>query len=92
MPVPHGFHRLAAIVLAGLSAAALAEPAFVPVYKGNFPDPFVLRSGAELIAYGPTTGSTCRCWRRATWSIGRRSATRPIPASGWMACQGSLRG
>ena len=52
----HALHRLAATVLAGLSAAALAEPAFVPVYKDNFPDPFVLRNGAEFIAYATNDG------------------------------------
>jgi beta-xylosidase len=48
---------LAAPFLAALSAAAaLAEPAFVPVYRDNFPDPFVLRNGAEFIAYATNDG------------------------------------
>lgn len=54
MPVPH---KLAAAFLAALSAAAaLAEPAFVPVYRDNFPDPFVLRNGTEFIAYATNDG------------------------------------
>ena len=56
MPVLLAFRRLAAIVLAGLSAAAFAEAAFVPVYRDNFPDPFVLRNGAEFIAYATNDG------------------------------------
>ena len=56
MPVQRKFRRFAAAILVGLSAAALAEPAFVPVYRDNFPDPFVLRNGAELIAYSTNDG------------------------------------
>ena len=33
MPVLHKTRRFAALLLAGLSAAALAEPSFVPVYR-----------------------------------------------------------
>jgi len=51
-----GIGRLAAIVLAGFSAAALAEPSFVPVYKDNFPDPFVVVNGGEFIAYATNDG------------------------------------
>lgn len=56
MPVLRNIRRLAAIVLAGLSAAALAEPAFVPVYRENFPDAFVTRNRAEFIAYATNDG------------------------------------
>ena len=56
MPVMLGIGRLAAIVLAGFSAAALAEPSFVPVYKDNFPDPFVVVNGGEFIAYATNDG------------------------------------
>ena len=56
MPVMLGIRRLAAIVLAGFSAAALAEPSFVPVYKDNFPDPFVVANGGEFIAYATNDG------------------------------------
>jgi len=31
-----------AAAIAGLGVAAVAEPSFVPVFKENFPDPFVL--------------------------------------------------
>ncbi len=51
MPVPLRFRRLAAVLLAGLSATAIAEPSFVPVYRHNFPDPFVVTHGGEFIAY-----------------------------------------
>jgi beta-xylosidase len=60
MPVAFKFRRFAAFALAGLSAtasaAALAEPSFVPVYRDNFPDPFVVRSGPEFIAYATNDG------------------------------------
>jgi len=56
MQVMPGIRRLAAIVLAGFSAAALAEPSFVPVYKDNFPDPFVVANGGEFIAYATNDG------------------------------------
>lgn len=56
MPVKHKLRRFAVALLAGLSAAALAEPSFVPVYKNNFPDPFVVRNGTEFIAYATNDG------------------------------------
>ena len=48
--------RSALILLAGLSAAAAAEPSFVPVYKYNFPDPFVVVAGNQFIAYATNDG------------------------------------
>jgi beta-xylosidase len=38
------------------SASAPAEPSFVPVFKENFPDAFVLPHGSEFIAYSTNAG------------------------------------
>lgn len=38
------------------SAAVAADPAFVPVFKENFPDAFVLQHGAQFIAYSTNDG------------------------------------
>jgi beta-xylosidase len=46
-------------IAAGLlcvGAAPPAEPSFVPVFKTNFPDPFVLLHGATFIAYSTNDG------------------------------------
>ncbi len=43
-------------MIAGLSAAAVAEPAFVPVYRENFPDPFIITYNGEFIAYATNDG------------------------------------
>jgi beta-xylosidase len=56
MPVLHKTRRFACILFAGLSAAALAEPSFVPVYRDNFPDPHVVLNGGEFIAYATNDG------------------------------------
>lgn len=40
-----------------LSAAATAEPSFVPVLKTNFPDAFVLPHGSEFLAYSTNDGA-----------------------------------
>ena len=45
----------AAALLAGTVAGAASAPSFVPVYRTDFPDPFVLRRGGELIAYATNT-------------------------------------
>jgi beta-xylosidase len=37
-------------------APVAAEPAFVPVFRENFPDPFVLQHGGEFIAYSTNDG------------------------------------
>lgn len=39
-----------------VGAAAPSEPAFVPVFKVNFPDPFVLLHGGRFIAYSTNDG------------------------------------
>ena len=56
MPVYSRISRSAAILLAGFSAAAIAEPSFVPVYKNNFPDPHVVVAGNQFIAYATNDG------------------------------------
>jgi beta-xylosidase len=45
-------------VAAGLcvSASAASEPAFVPVFHENFPDPFVLLHNGQFIAYSTNDG------------------------------------
>lgn len=54
------FHLLM-LALAGLlpaqaAPAASADPSFVPVFREDFPDAFVLRSGAQFIAYATNNG------------------------------------
>ena len=56
MPVNSRVFRCAATLLAGLSAAAVAQPSFVPVYKHNFPDPHVVVAGNQFIAYATNDG------------------------------------
>ena len=56
MPVNSRVFRSAATLLAGLSAAAVAQPSFVPVYKHNFPDPHVVVAGNQFIAYATNDG------------------------------------
>src|SRR5947209_1954019 len=46
----------AAAALFVVSTAARAEPAFVPVFKQNFPDAFVLPHGGTFIAYATNNG------------------------------------
>src|SRR3954466_11189068 len=50
------FQRLATGPASLLSVGARAEPSFVPVFKENFPDPFILRHGSEFIAYSTNDG------------------------------------
>jgi beta-xylosidase len=45
-----------AAALLSVSAAAADEPAFVPVLKENFPDPFVLLHGGRFYAYSTNDG------------------------------------
>lgn len=47
-------HLLTALAL--VAAPALAEPAFVPVFETNFPDPFIVQHGGEFIAYSTNDG------------------------------------
>src|SRR5687767_11092456 len=78
---------LALIVAAGASAAT-AEPSFVPVYRDNFPDPFVLLNGSEFIAYATNDGINLPMlvsrdlvnWARVTDSAGRRIDGMPVLA------------
>jgi beta-xylosidase len=54
--VPGPFCKFAVAALALLAglpnpAAAADQPSFVPVYRGNFPDPFILPHGAGFLAY-----------------------------------------
>jgi beta-xylosidase len=51
-----GFGRMLAICAAMLCAGASAPPAFLPVFKVNFPDPFVLPHGGKFIAYSTNDG------------------------------------
>ncbi len=39
-----------------LAAAAPSGPSFVPVFKTNFPDAFVLLQGSRFIAYSTNDG------------------------------------
>jgi beta-xylosidase len=53
--------RVLLLALAGLvpvqaAPAAPADPSFVPVFREDFPDAFVLRSGAQFIAYATNNG------------------------------------
>ena len=41
----------AAALLSAAAAAAPVGPSFVPVYRTDFPDPHIVRRGAELVAY-----------------------------------------
>lgn len=52
------FRRAAAGAIAALlaTAAAAAEPLFVPVFEQDFADPFVLVEGGEFIAYSTNRG------------------------------------
>lgn len=47
---------LAAAGMLSLAAASPQGPAFAPVFKENFPDPFVLLHGSEFIAYSTNDG------------------------------------
>ena len=47
---------LIAAALLCIAAALPAEPSFVPVFKENFPDAFVLPHGNEFIAYATNNG------------------------------------
>ena len=50
---------LARLIVAGAAAlcvAAAPEPSFVPVFKQNFPDAFVLPQGSQFVAYSTNDG------------------------------------
>src|SRR5687768_13517221 len=88
MPVLHKARRFACILLAGLTSAAVAEPSFVPVYRNNFPDPFVVLHGSEFIAYATNDGINLPMlvsrdlvnWAQVTDSAGRRVDGMPVLA------------
>lgn len=88
MPVPHEFRRFAAILLAAMSATAVAEPSFVPVYRHNFPDPHVVVNGGEFIAYATNDGFNLPMlvsrdlvnWSPVTDAAGRRVDGMPTLA------------
>lgn len=54
MPVHRIFVLLAALL--GVVSPAAAEPSFVPVYRDNFPDAFIVRHDGEFIAYATNDG------------------------------------
>jgi beta-xylosidase len=74
-----------AVSLTCVAAGAAAEPAFVPVFRQNFPDPFVLLHGSEFIAYstndGPNvpmaTSTDLIHWRFVTDEAGRKRDAMP---------------
>lgn len=49
--------KLLAALLLGASPA-FAEPAFVPVFEENFPDPFIVDHGGEYLAYSTNASGT----------------------------------
>src|SRR5690242_2126667 len=60
------------------AGAAVAEPAFVPVFKENFPDAFVLAQGDRFIAYSTNDGPNVPVATSADlvhWSFARDPAT-----------------
>src|SRR5215216_3137329 len=48
--------RAVGLLLAGIAAAAAAEPSFVPVFRDNFPDPQIVEHQGEFIAYSTNAG------------------------------------
>ena len=59
MPIlPRRIRIAAAALLAALAgpAAAAAEPSFVPVYRTDFPDPFIVEHRGEFLAYSTNSG------------------------------------
>ena len=85
MPVLRTFIRTAALLAASWSFSATAEPSFVPVYKDNFPDPHIVLSNGEFVAYstnnGPNlpmlTSSDLVHWSQVTSADGRRADGMP---------------
>lgn len=53
-------HRLrcvaAALLLTAAAASSAQQPLFVPVFRENFPDPFVIEHNGEFIAYSTNDG------------------------------------
>lgn len=48
--------RLCAVIACLVCLGASAEPSFVPVFKEDFPDAFVLPHGSEFVAYSTNDG------------------------------------
>jgi beta-xylosidase len=48
--------QFAAAILMASSAAAVAEPSFVPVYRDNFPDPHIVEHNGRFVAYSTNYG------------------------------------
>ncbi|GAA3887983.1 glycoside hydrolase family 43 protein [Sphingomonas limnosediminicola] len=78
--------RLAiAASLSCVTASAGADPAFVPVFQQNFPDPFVLLHGSEFVAYSTNDGPNVPMatspdlvnWRFVTDASGRKRDALP---------------
>lgn len=66
-----------------IGAASPTEPSFVPVFKENFPDAFVLWHGAEFIAYATNDGPNVPMARSAdlvNWSFVTDSSGRRLDA------------
>jgi beta-xylosidase len=82
------------LLVLSASAAAIAEPSFVPVYRDNFPDPFVLTHKGEFIAYATNDGINLPMlssrdlvnWAPVTSSDGKR--VDGMPALGAWAKEG----
>lgn len=80
----------AGLVLA--PAAAAAQPAFVPAYEVDFPDPFVIEQQGEMLAFSTNSRAlnvpvavsrNLIDWRPATDSSGRAIDAMPVLA-GWV--------
>jgi beta-xylosidase len=80
---------LAVAAAALLCVAATDGPSFVPVFEVNFPDPFVLRHGAQFVAYSTNDGPNVPMatspdlvhWTFVTDSTGRRRDALPALGS-----------
>lgn len=49
-------HVLTGLCAAVAAVASFADPSFVPVFRANFPDAFILPHGSEFIAYSTNDG------------------------------------
>jgi beta-xylosidase len=54
--IRHFLRRIAVAAAGLLCVGATVEPSFVPLFKVNFPDAFVLPHGSEFIAYSTNDG------------------------------------
>ena len=92
MPVPSFSSSFAALLLASVAAAASAQPAFVPVYEVDFPDPFVIEHQSEFLAFSTNSrglnvpvavSRDLTNWRPAGDSAGNALDAMPALA-GWV--------